>query len=368
MAPEKELLQLLTLQRVKGIGTINAKKLIAHTGSVEAVFSEHKSKLKSINGIGESTIKDLHNPELLAAAEKEVAFVLKNNIKYSFFYEKNYPDNLKQCIDGPLVLFQDGNIYFENQPIISIVGTRNMTSYGKDFIENLMLDIKDYNPIIVSGFAYGVDITAHKTAIQNSLQTIGVLAHGIDQIYPKVHKKYVAQVMENGGFYTEHWHDEQPLRENFLQRNRIVAGISDATIIVESATKGGSLVTAEIANSYNRDVFAVPGRISDFYSQGCNNLIRTNRAQLLHSAKDLIYFLNWDKNNKQNKPIQPKLFLNLVGEEKIIYDYLQENGKNTIDNISIVTKIPVYKLSSTLLNLELQGLVRPLAGKVFEII
>ena len=172
--------------------------------------------------------------------------------------------------------------------------------------------------------------------------------------------------MENGGFYTEHWHDEQPLRENFLQRNRIVAGMSDATIIVESAAKGGSLVTAEIANSYNREVFAVPGRITDPFSQGCNNLIRTNRAQLLNSASDLIYYLNWDQPKKQTKIIQPQLFVNLHGEEKIIYEYLQQNGKNTLDVLSLETKIPIFKLSGTLLNLELKGLVRPLPGKVFE--
>lgn len=364
----KELQYLLALQRVKGIGTINAKKLIAHIGSAEAVFSEKKSKLQTINGIGEFTLQNLHDQQVLHDAEKEVKYIEKYNLPFTFYTDEYYPERLKQCVDGPLVLFYDGKINLDKRPIISIVGTRNITTYGKEFIERLLEDIKDYNPIIVSGFAYGVDITAHKEAMHHGLQTIGVLAHGIEQIYPKVHSKYVAQVMENGGFYTEHWHDEQPLRENFLQRNRIIAGISEATIVVESAIKGGSLVTAEIANSYNREVFAVPGRTTDIYSQGCNNLIRTNRAQLLNSAQDLIYFLNWDQPKKSTKTIQPQLFINLEGDEKIIYDYLQQHGKNSLDTLNVETKIPIYKLSSLLLELELKGLIRPLPGKIFEVV
>ncbi len=368
MSTEKELLYLLALQRVKGIGTINAKKLIAHTGSAEAVFNEKKSKLKTINGIGEVILQDLHHPEVLKEAEKEIAYVTQNNINYTIYTDQNYPEKLKQCVDGPLVMFSDGNIHLENQPIISIVGTRNMTTYGRDFIEKLVDEIKEFNPIIVSGFAYGVDIAAHKAALHHGLQTIGVLAHGIDQMYPKTHKKYVAQVLENGGFYTEHWHEEQPLRENFLQRNRIVAGMSQATIIVESAIKGGSLVTAEIANSYNRDVFAVPGRTTDIYSQGCNNLIRINKAQLLNSARDLVYFLNWDQQQKPNKNIQPQLFVELHGDDKRVYEYLQKTEKDTLDNVALELKIPIYKISGILLNLELQGLIRPLPGKAFEVI
>lgn len=363
----KELQYLLALQRVKGIGNINAKKLIAHIGSAEMVFAEKKSRLQTINGIGSLTLQNLHDQQVLLDAEKEVNYIEKYNLQYAFYTDTHYPERLKQCVDGPLVLFYDGKINFEKRPIISIVGTRNITTYGKEIIGRLVEDIKDFNPIIVSGFAYGIDITAHKAALHHGLQTIAILAHGIEQIYPKVHRKYVAPILENGGFYTEHWHDEQPLRENFLQRNRIIAGISEATIVVESAIKGGSLVTAEIANSYNREVFAVPGRTTDIYSQGCNNLIRTNRAQLLSSAQDLIYFLNWDQ-PKLKKNIQPQLFTNLEGDEKTIYEYLQQKGKNSLDTLNIETKIPIYKLSSLLLELELRGLVRPLPGKIFEVV
>jgi len=365
---EKELLYLLALQKVKGVGAINAKKLIAHIGSAEAVFTTKKLLLEKIDGIGSYTIKDLFNVKNLKNAEKELNYVIKNNIKYTGFLGTDYPRKLKHCIDSPLLLFQDGNIHFEKQPIISIVGTRNMTSYGRGFIKKLISGIKAYNPIIVSGFAYGVDITAHREAVKNNLQTIGVLANGLNKMYPKTHKKYVSQVMENGGFFTEYWHDEEPLREYFLQRNRIIAGISEATIIIESAGKGGSLVTAGIANSYDRDVFAVPGRTTDAFSQGCNNLIRTNRAALLNNADDLVYLLNWDQKEKPKKSIQCELFVNLEGDEKIVYEYLLENGKSLLDSISLQCKIPIYKISGALVNLELQGLVQPLAGKTFEAI
>lgn len=365
---EKELLHLLRLQKVKGIGAINAKKLITHLGSPEAVFTTKRQHLEKINGIGSRAVKDVLNSDSLKNAEKELNYILKNNITYTSFLDTNYPEKLKHCIDGPLLLFSDGSIHFEKQPVISVVGTRTMTSYGRNFIIKLIDGIKEYNPIIVSGFAYGVDITAHKEAIKNKLQTIAVLANGLDKMYPKTHKKYVASVLENGGFYTEYWHDEDPLREYFLQRNRIIAGISEATIIIESAGKGGSLVTAGIANSYDRDVFAVPGRTTDIHSQGCNNLIRTNRAALLNSAEDLVYLLNWDQRKKPKKVIQRELFVNLEGDEKIVYDYLLENGKSLLDSISLQCKIPIYKISGVLVNLELQGLVRPLPGKMFEVI
>lgn len=365
---EKELLYLLALQKTKGIGTINAKKLIAHIGSAAAVFTTKKSDLLRINGIGSFTVQNLNDKLILAAAEKEAQHIIDKKVNYFSFLDTDYPEKLKHCIDGPLLLFSEGNIQIKKQPIISIVGTRKMTSYGRSFIDNLIKEIAEYNPIIVSGFAYGVDITAHKVAMKYDLQTIAVLAHGLDHMYPKTHNKYVHQVVENGGFFTEHWHDEQALRENFLQRNRVVAGLADAVIIVESAAKGGSLVTATIANSYNRDVFAVPGRVTDTYSQGCNTLIRTNKAALLNSAKDLVYHLNWDEENSKPKVIQRQLFIDLQGDEKTIYDYLMKNGKSLLDTISLETKIPIYKISGILVNLELQGIVRPLPGKLFEVI
>lgn len=368
MTLENDLVYLLALQNIKGVGQITAKKLIAHLGSAEAVFSEKKSKLSAIHGIGKQLVENLNDKKILSDAEKEVSQIINNNIKFHTYYQNDYPENLKQCSDAPLVLFYDGKFDWQNRKTLSIVGTRNMTPYGRQFLENLIQDLKPYNPIIISGFAYGVDITAHKTAMAQGLTTVAVLAHGFNHIYPKTHAKYMHDVMENGGFITEFWYNELPLRENFLQRNRIIAGISEATVVIESADKGGALVTADIANSYNHEVFALPGRYNDVYSGGCNNLIRTNKAQLLQSANDIAYYLNWDLNKKPEKNIQPQLFVNLKGEDKIVYEHLQQNGKTDMDSLANATKIPIYKLSSLLLGLELQGLIKPLPGKQFEVI
>jgi DNA processing protein len=365
---EEKLLAILRLQKSRAIGDILAKKLIVHIGDVESIFKEKSSTLLKINGIGINAINHLFDKKNIELAEQELAYIKKNNIAYSYFLDDEYPKNLHNCIDSPILLFKDGNIDLKSKNIISIVGTRNMSSYGRDFCNKLIEDIAEFNPIIVSGFAYGVDICAHKAAIKNNLQTIAVLAHGFEQIYPKVHKKYINQVNENGGFFTEFWHEEEPLRENFLRRNRIVAGISTATIVIESAEKGGSLVTADIANSYNRDVFALPGRATDIYSKGCNNLIKNNQANLLTSSKDIIKMLNWDLSEKPKKSIQKQLFVELNTTEQLIYDYLLKNGKQILDIIAIDCKIPLFQLSSILLQMELKGIINPLPGKMFEII
>nr|WP_147110657.1 DNA-processing protein DprA [Polaribacter sp. IC073]TXD49674.1 DNA-protecting protein DprA [Polaribacter sp. IC073] len=364
---EEKLLAILRLQKSKAVGDILAKKLIVNVGDVTQIFKEKRAALSKINGIGNHVLKHLFDAENIKLAAQELKYIQENNIAYSYFLEDDYPTNLQHCIDSPILLFKDGNIDFSNQKIISIVGTRNMSSYGRDFCNKLVADLAAYNPIIVSGFAYGVDICAHKAAIKNKLQTIAVLAHGLEEIYPKVHKKYINEVNENGGFLTEFWHKETPLRENFLKRNRIVAGISKATIIIESAVKGGSLVTADIANSYDKDVFAVPGRTTDLYSKGCNNLIKNNRAFLLNSAEEIVKMLNWDLNEKP-KIIQKQLFLELNENEQKIYDLLHEKGQQVLDVISIECNIPVYQLSAILLQMELKGISKPLPGKMFELV
>ena len=252
--------------------------------------------------------------------------------------------------------------------IISVVGTRNITSYGADFCAQFIEDIAPLNPIIVSGFAYGVDICIQREAIGHGLQTIGCLANGLNKIYPRANAKYQSDVLKNGGFYSEFWSTSNPERENFLKRNRIIAGMSEATLVVESAEKGGSLVTADIANSYNRDVFAVPGRTTDKYSLGCNNLIKQQKAHVLTSAADLIYLLDWDVEEQQSKMIQKQLFVDLDETEQGIYTYLQNNGKQLLDSIALDNKIPIFRASSTLLNMEMKGVIRPLPGKLFEAI
>lgn len=365
---DEKLLAILRLQKSKAIGDILAKKLIVNVGDVQQIFKEKTASLQKINGIGANALKHLFDKKNIQFAEAELKYIQENNIDYTYFLANDYPKNLHNCIDSPILMFKDGNINFNNHKIISIVGTRNMSSYGRDFITKLIDDLTEYNPIIVSGFAYGVDICAHKRAVKNNLQTVAVLAHGFETIYPKVHKKYIHQINENGGFLTEFWSEEQPLRENFLKRNRIVAGISKATIIVESAAKGGSLVTADIANSYNRDVFALPGRATDIYSKGCNNLIKNNKAELLTSANDVVRLLNWDIKEKPKKVIQKQLFLELNSNEQKVYDYLLKEGKQLLDVIALDSGIPLFQLSSILLQMEMKGILKPLPGKLFEIV
>ena len=364
---DSELLHLLALLKVEGVGDIVAKKLINHCGSAENIFQLKASKLTSIDGIGQNLIKNLKDKSVFVKAKAELHYIQKNEINVCFYQDDNYPERLKHCVDGPVLLFYSGTINWNTRKIISIVGTRQITSYGAEFCKKLIEDLAPLNPIIVSGFAYGVDIVAHQAAIDNNLQTIGILAHGLNQIYPKSHKRYISKMEQNGGFMTEFWSSSNPEKENFVKRNRIVAGIAEATIVIESAEKGGSLITANLANDYNRDVFAVPGRTSDKLSQGCNNLIKTQRAHLLTSAADVLYILNWELENK-SKVIQKQLFISLDDDEQKIYDYLQQNGKQLLDVIAIVCDFPIFKTASILLNMELKSVVRPLPGKLFEAI
>jgi DNA processing protein len=363
-----ELLHILALMRIEGVGDIVAKRLIHHCGSAEAVFRAKKSQLKAIDGIGAVLLNNLKDTSVFTKAEHELAYIEREGIRVLYYQDAAYPERLKHCVDGPTLLFASGAIDFSNRRVISIVGTRQITSYGIDFCKKLVEDLACFNPLIVSGFAFGVDIVAHQASMDHGLQTIGVLAHGMNQLYPKSHQKYVSKMEQNGGFLTEFWSTSNPDKENFVKRNRIVAGISEATIVVESAEKGGSLITATMANDYNRDVFAVPGRVTDRYSIGCNDLIKTQRAQLMTSAADLVYHLNWDLTDKAVPSIQKQLFVTLEAEEQLIYDYLQKQGKQLLDVIALSCNLPIFKTSSLLITMELKGLIRPLPGKLFEVI
>lgn len=365
---EQDLIYTLTLQHAPKIGDLTTKKLINHCGSAEAVLKEKKTNLLKIDGIGTTVIADLFNKQHITEAENELKFIKENKIECLYFMSEDYPEKLKHCIDGPVLLFQTGNINLKKQNIISIVGARKITTNGIAFCEKLVEDLAPYNPVIVSGFAYGTDITAQKAAIKHNLQTIGCLAHGLNQIYPKIHKKYMVDVEKNGGFFTDFWSTDPFDRNNFLKRNRIIAGLSEATIVVESAEKGGSLVTADIANSYNRDVFAVPGRINDIQSAGCNNLIKYKNAHLLSNPLDVPYILNWKLEDDKQPVVQKQLFVELDAEEKIVYNYLKDKHKEQLDIIALECKLPTYKIAGLLLNMELKGVIRPLPGKQFEII
>ncbi len=361
-----ELIALLRLQNIPHIGDVTAKKLILHCGSPTAVFEDKMQHLLKIDGVGTRTLQNLKDASYLKLALNEYAYILQHKIAYVSFLDAEYPSYLKHCADGPILLFKRGNIALKERKIISVVGTRNITAYGAAFCEEFIAEIAPLNPVIVSGFAYGVDICIQRAARAHGLQTIGCLAHGLNQVYPKRHAKYVKEIEDNGGFLTEFWSTSRPEREHFLKRNRIIAGMSEATVVIESAEKGGSLVTADIAHSYHRDVFAVPGRAGDTYSLGCNNLIKQQKAHMLTSAADLIYLLDWELETKKPEVIQQQLFVNLEPAEQTIYNYLQKKGKQVLDMIALDCRIPIFKTSSTLLNMEMKGVIRPLPGKLFE--
>lgn len=364
---EEDLLYALALQRSRGIGDINAKKLIAYYGSPKNVLQEKRSALERINGIGRQISRQLLDPQNLRAAEKELNYIANNDISTYYYESPDYPTRLKHCIDAPIVLFKKGNSHLQQNHVISIVGTRNMTAYGRDFCRQFVKELAPFNPIIVSGFAYGIDICAHKEALKNNLETIAVLAHGFEEIYPVIHNKYVDEILLNGGFLTDFWHDEPIIRENFIKRNRIVAGISEATIVVESAKKGGALITADIANSYNRDVFAIPGRTTDSLSIGCNNLIAHNKAALINSAEELAIALNWTKEN-ESKSFQKKMFVELEAQEQKIYDYLLDKGPEILDLIALECQKTIQETAALLFAMEMKSVVKPLPGKRFEAI
>jgi DNA protecting protein dprA len=363
---EEDVIALLALQHTPNVGDITAKKLIAHYGSPAAIYHEKKHKIARIGGVGNVILQHLFDPIHREAAEKEWQYIQDHHIRYYTFFDNDYPANLKQIIDAPILFFSRGNIDLAGKKIISIVGTRQATSYGSAFCEKFVEELSHMEDlVIVSGFAYGVDIIAHKAAIRHGLQTVACLAHGLDTLYPASHKKYANQVEACGGFITEFWHQSKFDRKNFIGRNRIIAGLSDATIVIESALKGGSLVTADMAFSYDREVFAIPGRADDIYSQGCNRLIKTDKARLITSAADLIYYMGWEVAKSSPKVITPELFVELSPEEETIAASLREQGKQTLDDLAKDCGMPVHKLSNLLFQMEMKGVVRPLPGKQF---
>jgi DNA processing protein len=337
---------------IPGVGNINAKKLIAYTGSVEAVFSEKKKALLKIPGIGEYLAEQIINQQIIASAEKEIEYIKKYEIGYSFYLDEDYPVRLKHCEDSPIVLFYKGNTDFNKAKILSIVGTRNATEYGKACCLQLISELKQrqHDVTIVSGLAYGIDIQAHRAALRNGFHTVAVLAHGMSTIYPSAHRSTAREICNQGALLTDFVSDFLPERNSFIKRNRIVAGISDATIVIESGIKGGALITADFANSYNRDVFAFPGRNCDSYSKGCNWMIKANKAALIESVEDLEYLMGWEINRKPI-PIQTELFVSLSEEEQKITDILRESIELPIDIVAIRSNMPVHKVSAFLLNL-----------------
>jgi len=358
----------LALTFVPGIGDVLAKNLISYCGSAEGIFKTPRQKLLQIPGIGPKMTASILNAGCFGRAEKEIKFIEKNKIQAIFFTDAAYPKRLKSCIDAPMMLFYHGNADLNRQRIISIVGTRKATHYGRQLCEELIGSLKNHQVTVVSGLAYGIDICAHKACVKHHLPTIGILGHGLDRLYPAVHRNTAEKMIENGGLMTEFPSESNPDRENFPKRNRIIAGMADATIVVEASIKGGALITAEIANSYNRDVFTFPGRIGDEFSEGCNFLVRFNKAGLLTSYADLAEQLGWLDNVLPVKKQQLLFPLDLTANEKQIFETLQADGQTGIDDLSIKTNLPVSILAMNLLNLEMQGLVRALPGKSYNLV
>lgn len=357
---------------IKGIGCNLAKNLIAYVGSVEGVFREKQANLAKIPGIGEVLSKEIVSQDVLTRAENEIEFILKNNIKFYYFADRDYPFRLKECPDSPIMLYSKGHCDLNNGKFLGIVGTRNATETGRENCKKLIADLSALQPntVIVSGLAYGVDICAHKSALESGLPTIGVIGHGLDRIYPATHRSTAVKMLEQGALLTEYLCGTNPDRQNFVQRNRIIAGMCDATVVVESGVRGGALITAEAANDYNRDVFAFPGRVTDEWSAGCNALIKTNKASLIESAEDILRFMNWEKTETGSPAnVQTTLFLDLSDEEQAIVSVLRQNQDGIqLNELAILLEKPISKVSSMLLEMEFKGVIKCLPGNLYRII
>lgn len=369
---EEEQIYSIALTMVPGIGHIGAKHLISGMGNAVDVFRLRKDLPERIPEVSRRVVEALDCPEAIARARQEYEFIRKNRISCLTFHDEAYPSRLRECEDAPVVLFFKGNTDLNSLHVINMVGTRNATDYGTQICASFLRDLKTLCPdvLVVSGLAYGIDIHAHREALANELPTVGVLAHGLDRIYPYVHRKTAVDMLESGGLLTEFMSGTNPDRHNFVSRNRIVAGMCDATIVIESAEKGGSLITAELAESYHRDCFAFPGRVNDEYSKGCNLLIRENRASLLLSAEDFVKAMGWDMSviPSEKVNIQRSLFLELSDEEQKIVTILKKRGNLQINSLVVEADIPVHKINAILFELEMKGVVRVLAGGMYQLL
>jgi DNA processing protein len=360
----------IALTQIKGVGVMHARNLMEVIGDEEAIFKEDVRKLETIPRITRGLIQEIRNPEVLRRAEKELEFVMKNNLQILFYTDALYPQRLTQCIDAPVLLYVKGNVDFNREKVISIVGTRNATRYGQEFCREFIRDLAVRLPDIqiISGLAYGIDIHAHRAALENGLSTVAVLGHGLDRIYPSIHRQTAVSMLQQGALITEFPSGTNPDGHNFVKRNRIVAGMSDAVIVVESGEKGGSLTTADIANSYFREVFAVPGRITDKMSSGCNRLISDNKAQLLQHTDDLAAHMGWAVESKVKEPKQQELFTDLSPEEEKVYSALSATGSMQVNALAIALNMPVTELFMTLLELEMKNVVASLPGGMYKLL
>jgi DNA processing protein len=369
MPTTQDKLYQVALTLIPKIGDVLVRQLISYCGSAEEAFKTPIQKLLKIPNIGKTIAQNLQDKSVLENAWKIIQEADKQEVELLFYTDKNYPNRLKQLYDSPVLMYYKGKADLNTTKTVAIVGTRKSTDYGKVITEQIISELSSINPLIISGLAYGIDIIAHKSCLKNNVPTIGVMASGIDFIYPYQHKATSIQMQDIGGILTEQTFGTQPDPRFFPQRNRIIAGMADVTIVVEAATKGGALITAEYANNYHRDVFAVPGQIGKSFSEGCNKLIKENKAQIFTGVNDVIEALNWDmeghgKSKNQESTID---FSNFTEEESQVMALLHKNQEMQIDDIAWQTQIHVAKLSSLLLNLEFQGFIRSLPGKKYKV-
>ncbi len=363
---QDELLYQIALTLVPNIGDVRAKGLINHFGDAGAVFHASKKALDAIEGLGSRAVNSILQFKDFSRAEEEIEFIKKYKITPLFLTDKNYPQRLLNCYDSPAMLYYKGNANLNCARIVAIVGTRNHNEYGRHICEKLIEEMADEDVLIVSGLAFGIDTIAHKSALKSNLQTVGVLAHGLDRVYPAQNKSLAKQMISCGGLLTEFKSKTNPDKQNFPGRNRIVAGISDAIIVVESGIKGGSLITAELANGYNKDVFAFPGRTDDTKSEGCNYLIKNNKAALITCANDLLENMGWKKHQKVSPKKQRELFIELTADEKVLVDILKSQEQVQIDELYFKSKLSSSAVAQALLMLEMQGVVSSMPGKIYR--
>ena len=361
-----DLLYQIALTKVNTIGDFHAKTLIAKYNNAAAIFKAPQSHLEKIEGIGSVRASNIKKFNQFHSCELEMTFIEKHKIQALFFTDETYPNRLRNCHDSPVLLYYKGNCNLNSSKIISVVGTRNHTDYGKKMCEQLIENLKPYDPIIVSGLAYGIDTIAHKTALKNDLSTLAIMAHGLDRIYPPLNRNIAKEIIEKGGLLTEFSSGTNPDRQNFPSRNRITAGLCDALIVIESGKSGGSLITAEIANSYNRDVFAIPGRTNDYKSEGCNLLIQQNKAALISNATDFVQSMGWERPNNVAIKSQRALFTTLNPNEIKIMELIPEDVDIHIDNIIFKLNMSYSEMSTALLTLEMNGFIKSMPGKRFK--
>jgi DNA processing protein len=357
----------IAITQVPTVGSITAKQLISYCGGPEEVFKQSKQKLLRIPGIGEKTASEIVAFDGFKRIEQELKFIEKHGVKQLFYLDDEYPQRLKHQVDSPCLLYALGNADLNNTKVIAIVGTRNATDYGKQFIDQLIEALAPTGCLVVSGLAYGIDIQAHRAALRNDLPTVGVLAHGLDRLYPSQHSATAKRMVEKGGLLTEYISETNPDRENFPTRNRIVAGMCDALVVAETAVRGGAMITAQLAFDYNKEVLALPGRIDDTYSAGCNKLVKENKAAIITHPDDVLTWLNWQvATTSKPQKAQSTLPLNLSSEELSVISLLRQHGKTGIDDIVFKLQMDQGTLSLMLLGLEMQGLIKALPGKNYE--